>query len=103
MTSNVVSFKDQFNLTKGKDKDNKIFDKYSYLNSPTTYKNEPITPNNMHPFNYMDLYKNAKDNSLHQSGRRDNTILINNYYGQETGQYATPKKEIESMYSSPLL
>ncbi len=102
MTSNdnyEVSFKDQFNLTKGKDKvlDTKVT-KYSYLNSPTTYTNEPVTPNNMHPFNYMDLYKNAKNNSLHQAGRRDNTILINNYYGQEAGQYATPKKEANYLF-----
>jgi hypothetical protein len=100
MTSTEGSFKDQFNLTKGKDKNNKIFDTYSYLNSPTTYNNEPITPNNMHPFNYMDMYKTPKgfDNAMRQSSRRDNTILINNYYGQETGQYATPKTEINNLF-----
>ncbi len=104
MTSNdnyEGSFKDQFNLTKGKDKNEKaISSNYSYLNAPTTYSNEPITPNNMHPFNYMDMYKTPKgfDNAMRQAGRRDNTILINNYYGQETGQYATPKKEINNLF-----
>ncbi len=102
MTSNdnyEGSFKNQFNLTKGKDK-NKNFDNYSYLNAPTTYNNEPVTPNNMHPFNYMDMYKTPKgfDNAMRQSSRRDNSILINNYYGQETGQYATPKQEINNLF-----
>jgi hypothetical protein len=103
MTSNDNyggSFKDQFNLTKGKDNNNNKIDTYSYLNAPTTYSNEPITPNNMHPFNYMDMYKTPKgfDNAMRQSSRRDNSILINNYYGQETGQYATPKKEINNLF-----
>ncbi len=102
MTTIAGSFKDQFNLTKGKDKETfkDIGTKYSYLNAPTTYSNEPITPNNMHPFNYMDMYKTPKgfDNAMRQAGRRDNTILINNYYGQETGQYATPKKEQNNLF-----
>ena len=103
MTSNdnyEGSFKNQFNLTKGKDKNDKIFDRYSYLNAPTTYSNEPITPNNMHPFNYMDMYKTPKgfDNAMRQSSRRDNTILINNYYSNETGEYAKPKKEINNLF-----
>jgi hypothetical protein len=100
MTTIEGSFKDQFKLTQGKDKDNKIFDNFSYLNAPTTYNNEPVTPNNMHPFNYMDMYKSPKgfNNDKRQAGRRDNTILINNYYSNEAGQYATPKKEINFLF-----
>jgi hypothetical protein len=96
--TNIASFKEQFSLTKGKDKNDILSNNYSYLNAPTTYNNKEITPNDMHPFNYMDMYKADKDNSVRQSGRRDATIFINNYYGQEAGQYATPKKEINYLF-----
>ena len=95
MSTNVMSFKNQFDLVKGNDT-NKLTDKYSYLDAPTTYNNEEITMHSMHPYNYMDELKNYDKNR--SSFRRDNTLIINDYHTQEAGQYAKPKKEEKYLF-----
>ncbi len=92
------SFKDMFNLVKGGDKTAGFYEnKFSYLDAPSTYGVEPVTPNNMHPYNYMDKFKGIK-NIETMNGYRDNTIIINDYHTQEVGQYAKPKKEINYLF-----
>ena len=90
-----MSFKNQFDLVKGGDKTNSFMDnKYSYLSEPTTYGTygrEEVSVKTMHPFNYMDRFKKAEP--LKNITRRDNTLIINDYYSQETGQYAKRKLE----------
>ncbi len=93
-----TSFKNQFNLVKGGDKsDNFLNNKYSYLTEPTTYGREEVSVNSMHPFNYMDKFKN---NQLikNMTNRRDNTLIINDYHSQEVGQYAKKKEEINNLF-----
>jgi hypothetical protein len=96
--SNNSTFKDQFSLIKGGDKTNNfIQNKYSYLDEPTTYNKEEITANSMHPYNYMDRFKDRKMENFSKN-RRDNTLIIKDYHSQEVGQYAKPKKEINNLF-----
>ncbi len=101
MTTIDTSFKDQFNLVKGGNTNNNfINNKYSYLDAPSTYGTEPVTPQAMHPFNYMDRFKDGKATATitNVANRRDNTIIINDYHTKDVGQYATPKKEINYLF-----
>ncbi len=97
MESNIT-FKNQFNLVKTNDKTGDFYtNKYSYLNSPTTYGVEPVTPENMYPFNEFETLKKNKM-SKYTGNRRDNTIIINDYHSNIVGQYARPKKELDYMF-----
>ena len=94
----MTSYKDQFNLVKTSDKTDGFYDnKYSFLNTPTTYNVEPVTPENMHPFNQFETLKNNK-NAKYFGNRRDNTVIIKDWYTNETGQYAKRKQEIPYMF-----
>ncbi len=99
--SNGSSYKDQFNLVKGGDKTPSFMEnKYSFLNEPTTYGTygrEEVSVNTMHPFNYMDKFKN-NNKMQHMTNRRDNTLIINNYHSNEVGQYAKRKEEIKALF-----
>ncbi len=92
------SYKNQFNLVKGGDKTASFMDnKYSFLNEPTTYGREEVSVNTMHPFNYMDRFKN-NPKMEHMSNRRDNTLIINNYHSNEVGQYSKKKEEAPALF-----
>jgi len=92
------TFKNQFNLVKGGDKtDNFMNNKYSYLTEPTTYGREEVSVNTMHPFNYMDKFKN-NPKMQHMTNRRDNTLIINDYHSNEVGQYAQKKTEASAFF-----
>ena len=92
-----MSFKNQFDLVKGGEKSNGFMNNnYSYLSEPTTYGREEVSVQNMHPFNYMNRFKKAEQ--LKNVGRRDNTLIINDYYSQETGQYAKRKLEQNALF-----
>jgi hypothetical protein len=95
------TYKDQFNLVKGGDKSNGFMEnKYSFLNEPTTYGTfglEEVSVNTMHPFNYMDKFKN-NSKMQNMTNRRDNTLIINNYHSNEVGQYAKKKEEINNLF-----
>ncbi len=95
------SFKNQFNLVKGGDKTNNFMNnKYSYLTEPSTYgtfDREEVSVNTMHPFNYMDKFKN-NPNMQHMANRRDNTLIINDYHSNEVGQYAKKRIEINNLF-----
>jgi hypothetical protein len=92
------TYKNQFNLVKGGDKTNSFMEnKYSYLSEPTTYGREEVSINTMHPFNYMDRFKN-NNKMQNMTNRRDNTLIINNYYSNEVGQYAKKKEEINNLF-----
>ena len=75
------SYKEQFNLVKGGDKTNSFIEnKYSFLNEPATYGTygrDEVSVNTMHPFNYMDKFKN-NSKMQHMTNRRDNTLIIKN-------------------------
>ncbi len=93
----MTSYKDQFNLVKTSDKTNGFYDnKYSFLNTPTTYI-EPVTPENMHPFNQFETLKNNKA-AKYFGNRRDNTVIIKDWYTNETGMYAKRKEEVPYMF-----
>lgn len=95
---NNITFKNQFNLVKTNDKTGDFYtNKYSYLNSPTTYGVEPVTPENMYPFNEFETLKKNKM-SKYTGNRRDNSIVINDYHSNIVGQYARPKKELDYMF-----
>jgi hypothetical protein len=101
-TQEFGSFKNQFSLVKGGDK-NEGFEKnkYSYLNAPTTYNTETITPKGMVPFNTFETLKGDMNNNMTSkmtAGRRDNTIIINDYHTSDVGQYATPKVEQDYLF-----
>ncbi len=95
------SFKNQFNLVKGGDKtDNFMNNKYSYLTEPSTYGTygvEEVSVNTMHPFNYMDKFKN-NPKMQNMSNRRDNTLIINDYHSNEVGQYSKKKVEANALF-----
>ncbi len=95
------SFKNQFNLVKGGDKtDNFMNNKYSFLNEPTTYGTygrEEVSVNTMHPFNYMDKFKN-NPKMQHMTNRRDNTLIIKDYHSNEVGQYAKKKVKAPALF-----
>ncbi len=97
--NNNTSFKSQFDLAKGGDKsDGFIKNNYSYLTEPSTYGREEVSVNNIHPFNYMDRFKNNKN--INQVNRRDNTLIINDYHSNIVGQYAKKKEEQKSMFDN---
>jgi hypothetical protein len=91
------NFKDQFSLFKVGDNQNDFYNKnFSERTAPSAL-NENITPADMYPNNQFDLYKNSKYiNKLGQ--RRDNTVVINNYYSNETARTAKPKNEIIKLF-----
>ena len=95
------TYKDQFNLVKGGDKTNSFMEnKYSFLNEPTTYgtyNREEVSVNTMHPFNYMNKFKN-NSKVQNMTTRRDNTLIINNYHSNEVGQYAKKKEELNNLF-----
>jgi hypothetical protein len=91
------SYKNQFNLVKGGDKsDSFMKNNYSFLTEPSTYGLEEVSVQNMHPFNYMDKFKNK--NMQHMTNRRDNTLIIKDYHTNEVGQYAKKKEEILTLF-----
>ena len=95
------SFKNQFGLIKTNDKNDGFYDnKYSYLNTPTTYNIEKVTVDSMFPFNTFDRMQKSTDVKKHDMSlrSRDNTLIIKDYYTQETGQYARSKKEINNLF-----
>jgi hypothetical protein len=100
-TSSNGTYKDQFNLVKGGDKTNSFMEnKYSFLNEPATYGTygiDEVSVNTMHPFNYMDKFKN-NSKMQHMTNRRDNTLIIKNYHSNEVGQYAKKKEEINNLF-----
>ena len=54
-----TSFKSQFDLVKGGEKsDGFMKNDYSFLSEPTTYGREEVSIKTMHPFNYMNRFKN---------------------------------------------
>ena len=93
LTRNI--FKEQFNLQTAGDTPDFYDNKVSYINSPTTYMNAPITSQSMYPNNYFDKLKNSPYilNHGNLSTRRDNTLVINDWASDITGQYARPKNE----------
>ena len=92
------SYKNQFSLVNGGDKTNGFMEnKYSYLNAPTTYGREEVSVNTMHPFNYMNRFKN-NNKMQHMTNRRDNTLIIKNYNTNEVGQYAKKKEESKALF-----
>ena len=100
ITESNISFKNQFNLVKGGDKtDSFMKNDYSFLSEPSTYGTyglEEVSVQNMHPFNYMDKFKNK--NMQHMTNRRDNTLIIKDYNTNEVGEYAQKKKEILTLF-----
>jgi hypothetical protein len=86
LTEPNTSFKNQFDLVKGGDKsDGFMKNNYSFLSEPSTYGREEVSVKTMHPFNYMNRFKNHE---TMQVNRRDNTIIINDYHSNVVGQYA---------------
>jgi hypothetical protein len=100
ITESNISFKNQFNLVKGGDKtDSFMKNDYSFLTEPSTYGTyglEEVSVQNMHPFNYMDKFKNK--NMQHMTTRRDNTLIIKDYHANEVGEYANKRKEILTLF-----
>jgi hypothetical protein len=97
ITESNISFKNQFNLVKGGDKsDSFMKNNYSFLTEPSTYGLEEVSVQNMHPFNYMDKFKNK--NMQHMTNRRDNTLIINDYHTNEVGQYAKKKTALPNLF-----
>jgi hypothetical protein len=100
ITESNISFKNQFNLVKGGDKtDSFMKNDYSFLSEPSTYGTyglEEVSVQNMHPFNYMDKFKNK--NMQHMTTRRDNTLIIKDYHTNEVGEYAKKRKEILTLF-----
>jgi hypothetical protein len=93
-----TSFKSQFDLVKGGEKsDGFMKNDYSFLSEPTTYGREEVSIKTMHPFNYMNRFKN---NETMQVNRRDNTIIINDYHSNIVGQYAKKKEEQKSLFDN---
>jgi hypothetical protein len=95
--NNQTSFLDQFKIqTIGSS--NEIFDnntqpldnKYSSPNAPTTYNVVSPDEFTMHPANEFSKLKVTPGN------RRDNSLVINNYYALETGSYVENKKEMKA-------
>ena len=91
-----MSYKDQFKLVKSGENMEDYNNKYSFLNAPTTYAVEEVTPDNMHPFNQFEGLKNAS--KYITADRRDNTVIIKNYNSNEVGMYAIPKIEIKNLF-----
>jgi hypothetical protein len=92
----MTLFTKQFDLFKtGEQLEGFYKNNVSYIDSPTTYNVEAVTPENMYPNNYFDLLNNSK--FVKNSGpRRDNTIIINDYHSNEIGERIQPKNEIKS-------
>lgn len=94
-----TSFKNQFGLIKGGNKSEGFMNnKYSYLSEPSTYEREEVSVNTMHPFNYMNKFKNNPQ--IKQINRRDNTLIINDYHSNIVGQYAKKKEELKSLFDN---
>jgi hypothetical protein len=92
-----ISFKEQFDLIKGGNKSEGFTNNnYSYLSEPSTYGREEVSVRTMHPFNYMNRFKNNEH--LKQVNRRDNTIIINDYHSNIVGQYAKKKEEQNTLF-----
>jgi hypothetical protein len=97
-SKNKSTFTDMFDLFKTGNKNDDFYNnKVSYIDSPTTYNVDPVIPENMYPNTEFELFKNK--NNMKQSGvRRDNTLVINNYYSNEAGQYAKAKTEMKPFF-----
>ena len=101
-------FKKQFTLYDTNEQSDSFYkNNLNYINSPQTYVNQPITPLTMYPYNSFNLFKNY-DYILNHGNlnyHRDNTLVINDWDTNITGQYAQPKTEIPPLFvpiSTPL-
>ena len=87
--NNRGSFLEQFKLHSFDESNQQLNTKYSSPNAPTTYNvvsNDDFT---MHPANEFSKI------TITPGTRRDNSLVINDYYSLETGSYVQPKKEME--------
>jgi hypothetical protein len=93
-------FANQFKLTSTSINKNKhdFYKNLTPINSPTTYNREPVNIENMYPHNHFDLFKGKPEFLSNMSNRRDNTVVINDFEPNITGQYALPKKEIPFLF-----
>ena len=91
------NFKEQFSLFKVGDDQKNFYNKnFSDIKVPMAL-NENITSADMYPNNQFELFKNSQyTQKLGQ--RRDNTVVINNYYQNETARTAKPKNEILTLF-----
>ena len=93
----MTDFKEQFSLLKVGASPNDFYSKnFSDINAKG-YSIEAITPANMYPNNQFDLFKNSK--YIENMGqRRDNTVVIKDFYPNEVGYRAKPKNEIKTLF-----
>jgi hypothetical protein len=85
-----TSFLDQFKPINTTPKEGIVQNKYKAIESPSTYNVNNEDEMSMYPYNQFERLNQAP------SGRRDNSLVINNYHTDKTTQYAIKKTEMES-------
>ena len=87
-----ASFRDQFKLASFTKKED--FSPLFKIGSDTTYN--VVEPENFTMYEHQNGVFNPVE--MVPSGRRDNTLIINDYHTDITTQYAIKKKEVDSFY-----